>query len=129
MVWYLLLALLLLLIQGGLIGSLLTRQVGTAEQMGPRDALPEPSLELARARRALVNLQETLPIFLTVGLLLVFYGIDWWLVHLGGVLYLGGRVAHFISYMAGLTPWRSIAFGISMLGIFCLTGALVAGIV
>ena len=128
MVWYILAALLLLLVQGGLTGSLLTRQVGTADQMGPRDALPEPTVELGRARRALANLQETLPIFLTLGVLLVVYGIDWWLVHLGGALYVAGRVAHLVFYMKGLTPWRSIAFGVSMLGIFSLAAALVVGI-
>lgn len=128
MVWYILASLLLLLVQGGLIGRLLDRQVGRAAQMGNRDALPEPTVELGRARRALANLQETLPVFLTVGVLLVVYRVDWWLVHLGGVLYLGGRVAHLVCYVKGLTPWRSIAFGVSMVGIFCLAAALVAGI-
>lgn len=128
MVWYILAALLLLLVQGGLIGRLLDRQIGRAGQMGPRDALPEPTIELGRARRALANLQETLPIFLTIGLLLIVYGIDWWLVHLGGALYVAGRVAHLVCYMKGLTPWRSIAFGVAMAGMFCLAGALIAGI-
>lgn len=128
MIWYMLAALLLLLVQGGLVGRLLDRQVGRDAQVGPRDALPEPTVELARARRALGNLQETLPIFLTVGLLLVVYEIDWWLVHVGGILYVAGRVAHLVCYMKGLTPWRSIAFAVSMAGIFCLAGALVAGI-
>lgn len=128
MVWYILLALLLLMVQGGLIGRLLDKQVGRDNQMGPRDTLPEPTVELGRARRALANLQETLPIFLTIGVLLIVYGIDWWLVHLGSIVYLAGRVAHLISYMKGLTPWRSIAYGVSMLGLFCLAGALIAGI-
>lgn len=128
MVWYILAALLLLLVQGGLIGSLLTKQVGSANQMGNRDDLPEPTVELGRARRAMTNLQETLPIFLTVGILLIVHGIDWWLVHLGALLYLAGRISHLICYMRGLSPWRSIAFGVAMAGIFCLTGALIAGI-
>ncbi len=129
MVWYILAALLLLLVQGGLIGSLLTRQVGSSNQMGSRDTLPEPTVELARARRAMTNLQETLPIFLTIGILLIVFRIDWWLVHVGAILYLVGRVSHLVCYMKALTPWRSISFGVAMVGIFCLTGALVAGIV
>ena len=129
MVWYILASLLLLLVQGGLVGSLLRKQVGSQRQMGARDDLPEPTPELGRARRALANLQETLPIFLTVGLLLVIYRIDGWLAHLGAILYLAGRVAHLVCYVKGLNPWRSIAFGVAMLGLFCLVGALVAGIV
>lgn len=129
MVCYILAALLLLLVQGGLIGSLLTRQVGSSNQMGNRDTLPEPTVELGRARRAMTNFQETLPIFLTVSVLLIVFRIDWWLVHLGAILYLAGRIGHLFCYMKGLTPWRSIAFGVAMAGIFCLTGALIAGIV
>lgn len=129
MVWYILGALALLLLQGGLIGSLITQQVGTANQMGPRDDLPEPTVELARARRALANLQETLPIFLTLGVLVIVYDVEGWLVHLGGTLYLTGRIAHLVSYMKALTPWRSIAFGVAMAGIFCLVGVLVAALV
>lgn len=128
MVWYILAALVLLLVQGGLVGRLLDRQVGRKAQMGNRDALPEPTVDLARARRALANLQETLPVFLTLGVLLIVYRIEGWAVHLGGVLYVAGRVAHLVCYMQGLTPWRSLAFLVAMAGIFCLAAALVAGI-
>lgn len=129
MVWYLLLALLLLLVQGGLVGRLLDRQIGRAGQMGSRDDLPEPTVELGRARRALANFQETLPIFLTIGLLIVFLGVEGWLVHLGSLLYLAGRLAHLVCYMKGLSPWRSVAFGVAMIGIFCLAAALIFAIV
>ncbi len=114
--------------QGSLIGSLLTKQIGSSDQMGARDDLPPPSVELGRARRAMTNLQETLPIFLTVGLLLIIHQIDWWLTHLGAVLYLAGRAAHLVCYMKALSPGRSMAFGAAMLGLFCMIGALVAGL-
>lgn len=108
--------LLLLLVQVSLPGRYLTAQVGNAAQMGPRDDLPEPTRELARSRRALANLQETLPIFLTLAILSVALGEQGWLSLIGGVLYLLARIAHVYCYMRALTPWRSLSFLASLVG-------------
>lgn len=110
------LVLLLLLVQVFLPGHYLVQQVGTAAQMGPRDALPEPNQALGRARRAVNNLQETLPIFLTLGVLSIVLGEQGGFSLLGGVLYLLGRVAHAVCYMRGLSPWRSISFMVALVG-------------
>ncbi|WP_316354717.1 MAPEG family protein [Devosia sp.] len=88
------LVLFLLLIQVALPGRYLTEQVGTDAQIGPRDDLPEPSRDLGRARRALANLQETLPVFLTLALLSILLGEQGWLSLAGGALYFVARVAH-----------------------------------
>lgn len=125
MVWYILASLALLLVQAGLTGSLLTKQVGSENQIGARDSLPKPSIALGRARRALGNFQETLPIFLTIAVLIFVKGVDGWMVHLGGALYLAGRVAHLYCYMKALSPWRSLAYGVAMIGIALLLIALV----
>ena len=74
MLLIILLVLLLVLVQAQLPARYLSEQVGAKRQMGPRDDLPEPSHELARARRALGNLQETLPIFLTLAVLSIVLG-------------------------------------------------------
>lgn len=111
------LVLLLLLVQVFLPGRYLAEQVGQSAQMGPRDDLPEPSTELARSRRALANLQETLPIFLTVAILSIVFGEEGWLSLLGACLYLFGRMAHLPCYLKGLTPWRSLAFLVALIGI------------
>jgi uncharacterized MAPEG superfamily protein len=108
--------LLLLLVQVALPGRYLTKQVGNETQIGPRDDLPEPSRELARSRRALANLQETLPIFLTLAILSIVLDEQGWLSLAGGVLYLLARSAHAYCYMQGLTPWRSLSFLIGLLG-------------
>lgn len=129
MIWYILAALAVLLFQALLTGTLLTKQVGSADQISTRDDLPEPSVELGRARRALANFQETLPIFLTVALLLVIKGVDGMLVHVGGLLYLAGRIAHHYCYMKALSPWRSYAYGVAMIGILLLVIALVPALV
>ncbi|HTO28479.1 MAG TPA: MAPEG family protein [Devosia sp.] len=110
------LVLFLLLVQVALPGRYLTEQVGNEAQIGPRDDLPEPSRDLGRSRRALANLQETLPIFLTLALLSIMLGEQGWLSLAGGTLYFLARVAHAYCYMRGLTPWRSVSFLASLLG-------------
>lgn len=120
------LVLLLLLIQVALPGRYLTEQVGTDTQIGPRDDLPEPSRELGRSRRALANLQETLPIFLTLAILSVMLGEQGWLSLAGGTLYFLARAAYVPCYMRGLTPWRSVSFLASLLGNLLLALPLLA---
>jgi uncharacterized MAPEG superfamily protein len=119
------LVLLLLLVQVGLPGRYLSEQVGNDAQMGPRDDLPKPSRELARSRRALGNLQETLPIFLTLAVLSIVLDEQGWLSLAGGVLYVVARAAHVYCYMRGLSPWRSVSFLASLVGNVLLAIALV----
>lgn len=119
------LVLLLLLVQVALPGRYLTEQVGTEAQMGPRDDLPEPSRELARSRRALGNLQETLPIFLALAVLSIVLGEQGWLSLGGAGLYFVARVLHAWCYMKGFTPWRSLSFLAGLLGNLLLAIPLV----
>ena len=119
------LVLLLLVVQVQLPGKYLTDQVGIKAQMGSRDDLPEPSVELSRARRALNNLQETLPMFLTLAVLSIVLAEQGWLSIAGAALYFVGRCAHLVCYLKGLSPWRSIAFGVALLGIVLMAIPLV----
>lgn len=116
MLLLILLVLLLLLVQTGLPGRYLSQQVGNDAQMGPRDDLPEPTRELARSRRALANFQETLPIFLVLAVLSIVLGEQGWLSLVGGALYFVARIAHLYFYMKGLSPWRSIAYLVALIG-------------
>ncbi|WP_172123146.1 MULTISPECIES: MAPEG family protein [unclassified Devosia] len=110
------LVLLLLFMQSQLPGVLLAKQVGPEAQMGARDNLPEPTPELARSRRALANLQENLPAFLTLAVLSIVLGEQGWLSLLGATLFLAARVAHLLCYMRALSPWRSISYALGLLG-------------
>ena len=125
MLLMILLALLLLLFQVFMPGYYLTQQVGPTAQMGPRDDLPAPSMALGRARRALANLQETLPIFLVLALLAIMLGEQGWLSLVGAALYLLGRASHVVCYMAGLSPWRSISFSTALLGLLLMVLTIV----
>ena len=116
MLLVILVVLFLLFVQVMLPGKFLTDQIGSKGQMGPRDDLPEPSRDLSRSRRALANLQETLPIFLTLAVLSIVFGEQGWLSVAGGVVYLVARISHVICYMRGLSPWRSLSFLLSLIG-------------
>ena len=117
--------LLLLLVQAQIPGLLLAKQVGPKAQMGARDNLPDPTPELARSRRALANLQENLPAFLTLAVLSIVLGEQGWLSLLGGVLFLLGRIAHLWCYMRGLSPWRSYSYLLGLLGTILVAVPLV----
>lgn len=110
------LVLVLLLVQVQLPGSYLTKQVGMEAQVGPRDNLPEPTTELARSRRALANLQETLPIFLTLAVLSLVLGEQGWLSLIGASVYFVARAIYVYCYMKALSPWRSICFLVALIG-------------
>ena len=125
MLLIILLALLLVFVQAQLPGILLAKQVGPQAQMGARDDLPEPTPELARSRRALANLQENLPAFLTLAVLSIVLGEQGWLSLLGGVLFLLGRLAHLFCYMRGLSPWRSYSYVLGLLGTILVAAPLV----
>lgn len=116
------LVLLLVVVQVQLPGRYLIEQVGARDQMGPRDDLPEPTQELARSRRALANLQETLPVFLTLAILSIVQGEQGWLSLVGAGLYFVGRTAHVVCYLRGLSPWRSVSYLAGLIG--CLLVAM-----
>lgn len=119
------LVLILLLVQVQLPGKYLTDQVGPADQVGNRDDLPEPTQDLARSRRALANLQETLPIFLTLAILSLVLGEEGWVSLVGAALYFLGRVGHVICYLKGLVPWRSVCFLLALIGTIIMAIPLV----
>ena len=72
-----------------------------------REEQLEDSPVLVRSRKAYANLLESLPAFLALALLSMIKGIDvtdmacWWLVF---------RVIHGVSYMAGITYLRTLAW-------------------
>lgn len=70
-----------------------------------------------RARRALANYQESLPIFLTLGLLtMIVEGADMQQAVLGAEVFVLARVTYIACYMAAI-PWtRSTAFSVGLVG-------------
>jgi len=69
-----------------------------------------------RARRAHTNMVENLAPFAAVVLIAHVAGRNNGLTVLGAELFFWGRVAHAATYIAGLTPWRTLAFAVASTG-------------
>ena len=119
------LVLILLFVLTSLPGNLLVKQVGAKAQMGPRDDLPKPTPELARSRRALENLQETLPIFLVLAVLSIVLAEQGIVSLIGAWVYFIARVLHPVFYMRAMSPWRSISYLVGLIGLVALAAPLV----
>jgi uncharacterized MAPEG superfamily protein len=92
---------------------------------GPRDGLQPPSGRWAgRAARALANFKETYPAFIGLALALVVVGKTDGGGALGAWLWLIGRIVYLPLYLLG-TPWlRTLAYGVSFVGLITMLAAL-----
>ena len=86
------------------------------------EPMPETSVMAGRAIRAATNLQESLPAFLALALLSMHLSVDltglafWWLIL---------RVAHLITYIAGIALLRTISWVGSLITLIMMALALV----
>tara|TARA_B100000989_G_scaffold254267_1_gene202912 strand:- start:148 stop:516 length:369 start_codon:yes stop_codon:yes gene_type:complete len=86
------------------------------------EPMPETSLMAGRAIRAATNLQESLPAFLALALLSMHLSVDltglalWWLLL---------RVAHLITYIAGIALLRTLSWVGSLITLIMMALALV----
>ncbi len=94
---------------------------GLKYNVGPRDGTPPPfGLIAGRAERALRNYNETLPAFIGLALALVLADRHGGLSELGAFIWLTARLVYLPFYLLGV-PWvRSLAWGISMLGLLLM---------
>ena len=116
---YIVLALLLALFQSWLIPMAINIQ-NLQWMMGARDSSPSESVFLKRARRASLNLHESLAPFLALVLASMYLEIDnstyacWWMIL---------RVVHGLTYLLGVPYIRTLAF---IGSIICLAGMAIA---
>ena len=86
------------------------------------EPMPELSVMAGRAIRAATNLQESLPAFLALALLSMHLSVDltglafWWLIF---------RVAHLITYIAGIALLRTLSWVGSLITLIMMALALV----
>lgn len=90
---------------------------GFAWGLGNRDT---PFLGLpdwvGRARRAHANLVENLVVFAALVLVAHVAGKNNQWTALGAQLFFWGRIGHAVTYVAGFVPWRTLVFGVAILG-------------
>jgi uncharacterized MAPEG superfamily protein len=99
-------------------------QKGLPFAAGNRDEPYELAEWAERATRAHRNMVENLAIFASLVLVAQVAGIANETTALGATLFLWGRVAHAIVYIAGI-PWvRTAAFALSLVGLLMIAGEI-----
>lgn len=99
---------------------------GLAWGVGPQDDQPADTLVLGRARRAHENIKENLPVFLVVATLTLVTGTSAAALT-GAMIWVIARALYLPLYLFGV-PWlRTLAFGISLIGLLLMIVALVSG--
>lgn len=102
-------------------GHVRTRQYGTAWNVGARDeALPPPEPIVGRLTRAQANYFETFPIVAAAILIDAAAGLFAQGTAIGALLWLGARIVYLPLYAAGVPVVRTLAFGVSLVGLVML---------
>lgn len=96
--------------------------------LGSRDAQPPLSTAGTRAERALNNMYEALPVFMTIALLLVFRGVNDGLALQGAWIFLISRILYVPAYLSGVFGIRSAIWVVSWLGLVMMIVALMRSI-
>lgn len=122
---YLALTLILAVVQILLPAAGRTRELGLKWNMGPRDeAQPPPGRLTGRLERAQANLYETLPLFIGAVLIAHVAGVSGDLTLWGAALYFWARLVHAPLYALGVTGARTLAFGVSLIGLVMIIAAV-----
>jgi uncharacterized MAPEG superfamily protein len=87
-----------------------------AEALGPRDELPPLTRVGGRAERALANMHEALPVFLTLALLNLILGTGA-LATTGATVFLVARVLYVPAYLAGVVGVRTLIWMAAVVGL------------
>lgn len=95
-----------------------------AKALGPRDDPPVMPPVARRAGRALDNMFEALPVFLTLALLCLIKGHDSELARTGAMTFFLARLAYVPSYMVGIMGLRSAVWGVGWIGLGMMIWAL-----
>lgn len=98
---------------------------GLFAHMGSRDVLPTPGKYVERARRALANLQENLPFFLTFGVLaLIVEAANIDQAILGAQIFVFARICYLAFYLISIPFTRSLAYVAGFIGTIMMLLAL-----
>lgn len=101
-----------------------TRQVGVKPMLGNRDGLPERTGIAARGTRAHVNLIENLVPFTGIVLTAQVLGISNTVTQVAAIVFLAGRLVHLVSYLAGVTIFRTIGHYAGVAATFVIASQL-----
>ena len=114
------LAAILQMLQIGITGYVLNREVDPKWLAGPRDTEVSFSPMGGRLRRAVNNHFEGLILFTAAVLVITVSGERGSFTAICAWVYLLARVAYFPAYAFGWTPWRSIIWAVGLLATIAL---------
>lgn len=85
--------------------------------VGNRDVQPEPSVIAARLERAKNNMQEALPIFISLALLALIKGSEPGAETHAALIFCIARIVYVPAYVSGIPLLRSLVWLVSMFGL------------
>jgi len=94
--------------------AIYARQVGFSTISGNRDSVPEPQGTAGRALRAHRNLIENLVPYAAVVLVAHAIGVSNSVTAGAAMVFLGARVVHALSYIAGIVGLRTVAWNVGV---------------
>lgn len=106
-------------------GALVPINHGFKWGLGSRDEPRTPTVSQERARRTIANHLEGMAMFVPLILAAHLAGISNEATVWGAGLFLAGRVAFAICYLAGIPMLRSLSWGVSIVGLAMIFKALV----
>ena len=94
--------------------------LGLPAAIGNRERLPPLAGWAGRAQRAHRNMLESLVLFAVLVTVTEINNRNNWLTGLGAELFVGGRVAYAIVYIAGVTWVRTAVWAVSVVGLLVI---------
>jgi uncharacterized MAPEG superfamily protein len=110
----------LLIVQIALQGAAATASLGLGYNAGPRDQGRKPGPMAQRLSRALDNLLETYPAFIALALALAVTGKSGDGGATGAIVWIVGRIAYVPLYAFGVPYLRTLAWVVSIVGLFMM---------
>ena len=93
-----------------------------------RDAAKEELPQVQRAARAWSNDVENIPIFLALGVAYVWVGAAPGLAAWLFLTFTGARYVHSLCLLAGLQPWRTVAYFVGVGCMFVMCGLIMSAL-
>ena len=88
-----------------------------AENLGNRDHMRPLTVTGQRAARALVNMQEAMPVFLALALMNLIVAPEATMANTGALVFLIARTLYVAIYIAGIPVVRTLVWAVSWAGL------------
>ena len=97
-----------------------TASVGLSYGAGARDEGKDPGVLPSRLKRALMNYNETFPVYVALALTLAVTGKSGGIAATGALLWIIGRVIYLPLYATGVPYLRTAAWGVAIVGLLMM---------